>query len=246
MGPDWLEYLYLARIQKQLHSPNWSQPEIQLPIWNLSAPSTLGHTKNIIGTGINMAPSIPSIIQSLDLSPHHETHDLHNLVRRHMSADVKTNIIFGTISGVIALAAMIQVAILTRKNRVLHCRLLHRENAQSSAVSDQTQATPTQNAQVTRDSTASSNTCPATASHQQTQGGSTRARPRPSTSRVGSVSAVANPSTQIIAQQPRKPNPSPAQALLAVAALLEQALRPLTQSQCNSRPFRFDKASRQS
>lgn len=192
-----------------------------------------------------MAPSLSSVIQHLNLSSHHATDHLHSLVRRHMSADVTTNVIFGVISGVIALIAIVQVAVLAHKNRVLHCRLLHRDESETTTTTGEAQPATSQNA-ITSESNAPARANATAITSQQARPSTRKTSLRPPTSANHITSTTTKPNLRVINRKLQSSRPAGTDAVLAIAAVLEQALRPLTNSQCMSSPFIFDKASRQS
>lgn len=192
---------------------------------------------------MNMAPSLSSIIKHPDLTPHHAGDHLHTLFRRHMSADVTTNVIFGVISGVIALIAIIQVAILAHRNRVLHCRLLHRDGSESAASSEEAQPATSQTS-VSSVSSAPAMTQVTTFTNQQPRLSPRRTSTRPSQSTDSTPSAIVKPDNRILRRQTKNRRPGGSEAVIALTILLEQALRALTNSQCTSSLFIFDRASR--
>ena len=182
-----------------------------------------------------MAPTLISVLHSLDSSPQSEAPHTHLLSRRHLPGDVTTNIVFGTISGLIALISLVQVAILARRNRVLHCRLLHREeNAQSSLSSE---------AAVAEQSISPESTSVAAPLHQQARPQSLRARSNLSATPRNTAAATPSLHTPLVIRQPKQQS---SRESLALLNLLGEALQSLSQGQCGSHPFIFDKSSRQS
>lgn len=163
---------------------------------------------------------------------------MHSFSRRHLSADVTTNIIFGIVAGVFALVSIIQVAVLSHQSRLLHCRLLHRDGTPAAPIVSDGQ----EQAQVL----AAANNHNPTASRQSSRATSPRRRGRALTSTTSTASNIVRPAPREIPRQHKRQKPSVNEALLAVAALLRQNLQPLMHENNISRPFFFDISSRKS
>jgi hypothetical protein len=192
-----------------------------------------------------MAPGPSSVIHNIGSSLDHRAHHLNTLARRHMSADVTTKIIFGVLSGVIALVAILQVAIITRKRPVLHCRLLHREAAVDSSISTELTQMTTSTSPIDAVSNTSSERQP-TRNLQQPGPESLRSRSHGVLSNSNSTSDDADRSTPIARRQTKAPKPRPDQILVAVLLETLHSLQTLNHESNTALPFIVDVSARQS